>query len=51
MVIALLIMGVTVLLLSFFLAPFGTANALMVAAVLFVSAIVFSLVKSKKSIK
>lgn len=44
----LFIMGFVILLLSFFIAPLGTSNALMISAVLFVLAIVLLISKSKK---
>ncbi|WP_159462129.1 hypothetical protein [Halobacillus sp. Marseille-P3879] len=44
----LFIMGFVILLLSFFIAPLGTSNALMISAVLFVLALVLLISKSKK---
>ncbi|MFC7319972.1 hypothetical protein [Halobacillus campisalis] len=49
MIVALLITGFIVLLLSVFIDPIGTSNALIISTVLFILAIVFTLFKSKKT--
>ncbi|MFC7319747.1 hypothetical protein [Halobacillus campisalis] len=51
MIAALLLMGMLVLLLNLFAIPVGTSNALLISAVLFGSAIILSLMKSKKADK
>lgn len=51
MIVGLFISGFVVLLLSMFIPSVGTSNALMISTLLFVSALVLSLVKSKRPIK